>query len=149
LIGQNLGAKKKERAWKTSNQSIALAGGIMTIFGVITAIFTPTIIRFFFQDPVIVQLGVTLLRIQAIAFPMWGIIIMIEDIFTGAGDTIPPTVIGIITAWILEIPLILFMTKVLHLNQNGVWWAVVIATLIGTVIMWGWYRRGKWLERKV
>ncbi len=149
LIGHNLGANKKERAWKTSYQAIVLAGGIMTFFGAITAIFTRTIVTFFFQDPAIVDLGVTLLRIQAIAFPMWGIIIMIEDVFTGSGDTIPPTIVGIITAWLLEIPVILFMTRVLHMNQNGVWWAIVISTFIGTVIMWKWYRRGKWLERKV
>ncbi len=149
LIGHNLGANKKERAWKTSYQAIVLAGGIMTLFGAITAIFTRTIVTFFFQDPVIVDLGVTLLRIQAIAFPMWGIIIMIEDIFTGAGDTIPPTVVGIRPAWVLEIPAILFMTRVLHMNQNGVWWAIVVSTFIGAAIMWKWYRRGKWLERKV
>jgi Na+-driven multidrug efflux pump len=74
---------------------------------------------------------------------------MIEDIFTGSGDTIPPTVVGIIIAWALEIPAILFMTRVLHMDQNGVWWAIVISTFIGTVIMWKWYRRGRWLERKV
>ena len=149
LIGHNLGANKKDRAWKTSYQAIALAAGIMVFFGAITALFTKTIVHFFFQDPEIVSLGITLLRIQAIAFPLWGILIMIEDIFTGSGDTLPPTIIGIITAWVLEIPAILFMTRVLGMDQNGVWWAIVISTFISTVVMWKWYRLGKWMQKKV
>ncbi len=149
LIGHNLGAGKKQRAWRTSNQSIALATGLLVVFGALTAIFAPSIVRFFFQDTELVALGSTLLRIQALALPMFAVIIMIEEVFTGAGDTVPPMVTGIITAWVLEIPLILFITKVLHLNQNGVWWAIVFANALGTIFIGVWYRRGKWLERKV
>jgi putative MATE family efflux protein len=149
LIGHNLGANKLERAWKTSNQSITLVAGVMAILGIASAVFATTIIRIFFQDPTVLSLGVTFLRIQALAFPLFGIIIMIEHIFAGAGDTMPPMVVGIFTAWVLEIPLILFMTKVMHLNQNGVWWAIVMANFIGTVIIWKWFRLGKWIHKKV
>jgi putative MATE family efflux protein len=149
LIGHNLGAGKNERAWKTSNQSIGLAVGIMTVFGAMTAIFARNIVHFFFQEPALVDLGITLLRIQALAFPMWGIIIMIEDIFTGAGDTLPPMIVSVLGAWVLEIPVILIATKILHMNQNGVWWAIVIATTINAAVVWKWYRAGKWIHRNV
>jgi Na+-driven multidrug efflux pump len=149
LIGHNLGAGKINRAWKTSNQSIALAVGIMTVFGAATAIFARGIIHLFFQEPELIHLGITLLRIQALAFPMWGLIIMIEDIFTGAGDTLPPMIVGVLGAWVLEIPSILIATKVLQMNQNGVWWAIVFATFINAAVMWKWYSAGKWMHRKV
>jgi putative MATE family efflux protein len=149
LIGHNLGAGKNERAWKTSNQSISLAVGIMAVFGVGTAIFARDIVQLFFQDPALVNLGITLLRIQALAFPMWGIIIMIEDIFTGSGDTLPPMIVGVLGAWALEIPTILIATKILHMNQNGVWWAIVVATFINAAVMWKWYHAGKWMHQKV
>jgi putative MATE family efflux protein len=149
LIGHNLGAGKKDRAWKTSNQAISLAAVMMIVFGAVTAVFAPNIVRFFFQDAVLVDLGVTLLRIQALTFPLFAIVIMMEEAFTGAGDTLPPMITGIVTAWGLEIPMILMMTKVFHMNQNGVWWAIVIANSLGTIFIWKWYQRGKWLHRVV
>jgi putative MATE family efflux protein len=149
LIGHNLGALKLERAWKTANHSIALVTGVMAVFGLGTAVFAPIIIRLFFQDATLLSLGIIFLRIQALAFPLWGIIIIIEHIFSGAGDTMPPMVVGIATAWLIEIPMILVMTKVMGLNQNGVWWAIVIANFIGTVAIWKWFRLGKWMHKKV
>jgi len=149
LIGHNLGAGKHARALTTSKQAITLALGIMAFLGAGSAIFARTIVQFFFSDPELITLGVTLLRIQALAFPMWGITVMIEDIFTGAGDTLPPMLVGVAGAWVVEIPAIIFATKVLHMSQTGVWWAMVAATAINAAVIWKWYLLGKWLHRKV
>ncbi|KPL02087.1 MAG: hypothetical protein AMJ90_06735 [candidate division Zixibacteria bacterium SM23_73_2] len=58
-------------------------------------------------------------------------------------------IIGMIYSWVLEIPLILVFTKVLGFNQNGVWWAIVLATIIGSALFYFWYRKGRWLKREV
>ena len=149
LIGQNLGARKLDRARQTAGQASLLAIGIMTFFGLINFIFAPFIVKIFFQDPNLVSLGATLLRIQAIGFPLLGLYITLEMIFAGAGDNVPPMIIGIIYSWALEIPLILVFTRVFGFNQNGVWWAIVLATFIGSSLFYYWYRKGKWIKRAV
>lgn len=149
LIGQNLGAKKLDRARKTADQASLFALGIMSFFGLINFIFAPWIVRIFFQTPDLVSLGSTLLRIQAIGFPLLGLYITLEMIFAGAGDNVPPMIIGIFYSWVLEIPLILLFTRVLGFDQNGVWWAIVLATFVGSSLFYYWYRKGKWLQRKV
>lgn len=149
LIGQNLGARKLDRAQKTANQASLLAVGIMAFFGLINFVFAPFIVKIFFQAPNLVSLGTTLLRIQAIGFPLLGLYIILEMVFAGAGDNVPPMIIGMIYSWALEIPLILIFTRVFGFNQNGVWWAIVLATFVGSSLFYYWYRKGKWLKRAV
>jgi putative MATE family efflux protein len=149
LIGQNLGARKLDRAQKTADQASLLAVGIMTFFGLINFVFAPFIVKIFFQAPNMVSLGATLLRIQAIGFPLLGLYITLEMIFAGAGDNVPPMIIGIIYSWVLEIPLILVFTRIFGFNQNGVWWAIVLATFVGSSLFYYWYRKGKWIKRAV
>jgi len=149
LIGQNLGARKPDRAKKTADQASLLAVGIMTFFGLVNFIFAPLIVGLFFQTSNLVSLGTTLLRIQALGFPLLGLYITLEMIFAGAGDNVPPMIIGIVYSWALEIPLILIFTRVFGFDQNGVWWAIVLATFVGSSIFYYWYRKGKWLKRAV
>jgi putative MATE family efflux protein len=149
LIGQNLGARKVDRAKRTADQASLVAVGIMTFFGLLNIILAPLIVKIFFQTPNLVSLGTALLRIQAIGLPLLGLYIILGMAFAGAGDNVPPMIIGMIYSWALEIPLILLFTRVLGFNQNGVWWAMVLATFIGSLIIYSWYRKGKWLTRKV
>lgn len=149
LIGQNLGARKIDRARITANQASLLAVVIMIFFGLINFIFAPFIVKIFFQSHNLVSLGTTLLRIQAIGFPFLGLYIILEEVFAGAGDNVPAMIIGMIYSWLLEIPLILIFTKVFDFNQNGVWWAIVLATFIGSLIFYYWYRKGRWLQREI
>jgi len=149
LIGQNLGARKPDRAQKTANQASLLGVGIMIFFGLINFIFAPFIVKVFFQTSDLISLGTAFLRIQAIGLPFIGLYIILETVFSGAGDNVPPMVIGLIYSWALEIPLILVFTKALGFNQNGVWWAIVLATIVGSFLFYFWYRKGRWLKRKV
>jgi putative MATE family efflux protein len=149
LIGQNLGARKIERAQKTADQASILAVGIMIFFAFVNLAFAPLIVKLFFRTPDLLSLGITLLRIQAVAFPFLGLYIILEEVFAGAGDNVPAMIIGMIYSWMLEIPLILIFTKVFGLNQNGVWWAIVLATFIGSLIFYYWYRKGRWLQREL
>jgi Na+-driven multidrug efflux pump len=149
LIGQNLGARKLERAQKTADQASILAVGIMIFFALVNFIFAPLIVKLFFQTPSLLSLGITLIRIQAIGFPFLGLYIILQEVFAGAGDNVPAMIIGMVYSWLLEIPLILLFTKVFRLDQNGVWWAIVLATFMGSLIFYYWYRKGKWLARNV
>lgn len=149
LIGQNLGARKLERAKKTANLTSLFAMGIMTFFGLVNFVFAPFIVKIFFQAPDLVSLGTTLLRIQAVGFPFLGLYIILEEVFAGAGDNVPSMIIGMIYSWALEIPLVLLFTKIFGFNQNGVWWAIVLATFVGSSLFYFWYRKGRWLKRTV
>ncbi|UCC80615.1 MAG: MATE family efflux transporter [Candidatus Zixiibacteriota bacterium] len=149
LIGHNLGANKKERAKKTAYQSIALGVGIMTVMGMIVFFGAGFIMGKFFDDPSIIQIGVTLLRVLAIGFPFLGFHLMIENVYTGVGENRPAMTFNIVHSWLLEVPAIYVSTQVLGLSEIAVWWSISGATAISAIAYYSYFRNGKWLHVKV
>ncbi|MFH2036953.1 MAG: MATE family efflux transporter [Candidatus Zixiibacteriota bacterium] len=149
LIGHNLGGGKKERAKKTANQAILLAVGIMTVIGLITLFMGRSIMSLYFSNDETIRHGIALLRIFAIAFPFWGIWIMLEEIYSGVGLNMPAMIVSTSNAWLIQIPMIFILTRVLDMNQTAVWWSMMFASVISAVAFYIYYRRGQWLDVKV
>ena len=149
LIGHNLGARKLERARKTANQALMLSISIMMFMGILSFIFARFIMSLFFDDPEIIAYGMTILRIAAVSLPFLAIHIMIENVYTGAGENRPAMIFNIIHAWALEIPAVYVTTQLLGLSEVAVWWSITGATILsGLAYLW-YFNRGSWLKIKV
>jgi putative MATE family efflux protein len=155
LIGQLLGAEKPERARKTAYQAMAIALVTATSMALLTIVFAEQIMRIFFDpstsasEAAVVAIGVKMLRIISISLPFVGIYIIMEMTFTGAGNNVPPMVFGVITGWVLEIPLIYGALKILDAGPVGIWWALTISSIIGISACFWWFRKGNWINVRV
>ena len=149
LIGHNMGAGKRERARKTANEALLLCTGIMTALGAAIALGAGPIMRQFFDDPEIVAYGVELMRILAIGFPFTGLYITLENIYGGVGENRPAMTFNIIHAWVLEVPAVYVLTRLLGYDQTAVWWAINGAAVVSAGAYYFYFRRGKWLYAEV
>jgi putative MATE family efflux protein len=149
LIGNLLGAGLKERVWKTAYQSILLAVAITTAITLVIFIFTPQILGLFFTDAHIIDIGIELLRIWVCGLPFISVWIMVECVFHGAGDNVPPMVISLVASWIFEIPLVLLVIYAFGGDEVAVWWARFSYFIFGAALAFFWMQRGKWVEKKV
>jgi len=149
LIGHNVGAKKLDRARQTGNQAIALALGVMLLFGAIVLIFARQLVGLFFESPETIEYGVTLLRIFALAFPAVGVYIMIEEIHMGVGLNTPIMVFSMILAWPLRVLPIFLVTTFLTTGPGAVWWIMSLSVVVTAIMVFIYYRRGRWLTVKV
>ncbi len=144
LVGQNLGAKKPERAekavWITSWANMILLGFI----GLILVLFPEPFIRLFIDNENVIKPGVTGLRIISIGFIAYGLGMVLVNSFNGAGDTSTPLKINIFAFWLIEIPLAWLLALKLGFEEEGVFIAIVIAESIMTLTAWLVFRRGKW-----
>ena len=70
-------------------------------------------------------------------------------IYTGAGENKPAMAFSLIHSWALEIPMALVLTRVLYVNQNGVWWAISVASILSSLLFYLWFRRGGWVRKSV
>ncbi|MBW6501008.1 MAG: MATE family efflux transporter [Bacteroidales bacterium] len=149
LVGQNLGAKKPERA----ERAVMVTGWINMILlgfiGIILVGFPSTFIEFFIKDPAVVRAGISCLRIISIGFIAYGFGMVIVNSFNGAGDTFTPLRINIFAFWLLEIPLAWVLAIHAGMNEQGVFTAIVIAETIMTLTAWIVFRRGKWKLKEV
>jgi putative MATE family efflux protein len=144
LVGQNLGAKKPERAeravWVTGWINMILLG----VIGLILVLFPDIFIRVFIHDENVIKSGVLGLRIVSIGFIAYGLGMVLVNSFNGAGDTSTPLKINIFAFWMVEIPLAWLLAIKAGLNEEGVFIAIVVAESLMTLIAWIVFRKGKW-----
>jgi putative MATE family efflux protein len=149
LVGQNLGAKKPERAeraaWHTGVINMMLMGGISVFFIAWPGFF----IRLFIQDPAVVASGILCLRWLGYGFVSYGLGMVVVHSFNGAGDTATPTFINFFCFWLLEIPLGYVLALPLGLEEQGVYIAILAAETMMTVAAVVLFRRGRWKTREV
>ncbi len=149
LVGQNLGAKRPDRAersvWQTGLYNMLFLGSVALVF----IFFDKTIVGFFSNDPAVIDIGATGLRIMSYGyvFYAWGMVIV--QSFNGAGDTATPTLINLFCYWMLQIPLAYVLSTRTDLGPRGIFMAIPIAESGLAVISLLAFRRGRWKNQKV
>lgn len=149
LVGQNLGAKKPERAeqavWRTGFYNMLFLGPV----GVFFVFFAEPIARLFTQDPAVVPLAATCLRIVSYGNIGYAYFMVMMQAFNGAGDTVTPTIVNFFGFWLLEIPLAYWLAIPMRLHSNGVYFAIAIAETSMAAASAVLFRRGKWKAQKI
>ena len=148
LVGQNLGANKPERAekavWTTGYVNMILLSIVSIIFIIEPHFF----IRLFIDNVDVIHTGAKGLRIISIGFIFYAMGMVMIQAFNGAGDTRTPTIINIISFWIIEIPLAYFLANMNGVNEYGVYTAIIIAESIMTLIAVWLFKKGNWKTKK-
>jgi putative MATE family efflux protein len=149
LVGQNLGAKKPERAeksvWITGWINMALLGSV----GMILVLFPEFFIRLFIEDENAIVSGIKGLRIISMGSLSYAMGMVLVNSFNGAGDTMTPLRINIIAYWLVEIPLAWLLAISFGMGETGVFASIVIAETLLTIIAYFVFRRGKWKLKMV
>jgi len=149
LVGQNLGAKKPERAeravWTTGYINMLLLG----LFSIIFIVEPHFFIRIFIDNNEVIKSGATGLRIISFGFIFYAIGMVMVQAFNGAGDTKTPTIINIICFWLIEIPLAYFLAKHIGIKENGVYIAIIIAESVMTIIAMWLFKKGNWKLKEI
>jgi len=149
LVGQNLGAKRPDRAersvWQTGLYNMMFLGGVALVF----VLLAKTIVGIFTNDPAVVEYGATGLRIMSYGyiFYAWGMVL--EQSFNGAGDTATPTRINLFCYWVLQIPLAYVLSTHTNMGPSGIFAAIPIAESVLAVVCLLAFRRGGWKNQKV
>ena len=147
LVGQNLGAKRPDRA----ERSAWIVGGVnMVLLSLVSIIFisVPHVFINFFIDraaaPEVWQAGIICLRVVSFGFIIYAIGMVMVQAINGAGDTATPIWLNVIAFWIIEIPLAYILTNVAGMGVQGVGLAIITAEGVLAVLAMIIFKRGKW-----
>ena len=149
LVGQNLGAKKVERAEKSVFTTAKYNVIFMATITVITLVFSSSLISFFTNDLIIQKIAVEALQTMCLGYVFYGIGMVLINTFNGAGDTWTPTMINFFGFWLFQIPLAYLLSKYYKMGPTGVFIAIPIAETAITLASIVLYKRGKWKRIKV
>jgi putative MATE family efflux protein len=149
LVGQNLGARRPDRAeaavWRAGLYNTYCLGAI----GLVFLLFAPQLIGIFSTDPEVVPYGVRCLRIVAVGFLFYGYGMVLTQAFNGAGDTRTPTLIYLVCLWMLELPLAWVLAYPLGFGPTGVFIAVSVAFSVLAIVSGFLFRLGWWKMKRV
>ena len=147
LIGQSLGAGRKDIARRFAKITMFLASGMMTVLAVIMFFSAHSLMAFMSTDPEVIALGTKVLRIEAFAETFYALSIVGFGVCAGAGDTLIPTILNFGSMWLIRIGIALFLTPTLGLV--GYWIAMCIELNVRGLLFLFYVRGGRWLRKSI
>ncbi|WP_298510860.1 MATE family efflux transporter [uncultured Kordia sp.] len=149
LVGQNLGAKKPDRAevsvWKTGKYNAWFMG----IVSIVYLVFAKEIIGFFTDESIVIANGALCLQIIAAGYVFYGYGMVVIQSFNGAGDTKTPTYINFFCFWLFQLPIAYLMAIYFDLGPKGVFWAITCAQVLIAIVGMYVFKKGNWKGVKV
>ncbi len=146
LVGQNLGAKKRERAEKAGYIATKMAALFMLNFGTLIFALAKPISMFFTNEPEVIHLSVIALRIVSVSLPFMGVLLTFAGALRGAGDTKWVMYITAMGVWGIRVALAYLLGIIFKLGFSGIWLAFAL-DFVGRAVMYYYrYSQGKWKE---
>lgn len=122
LVGQSHGAGRHDLMKRFAYISVGLGMGVMALMGVVMYVGAPFAMSMMTPAEEVRQLGVTILRIEAFAEPMFAAAIVAYGVFVGTSRTMVPSVMNLVSMWGVRITLAAALAPTMGLK--GVWLAM-------------------------
>ncbi len=149
IVGQNLGAKKPDRAERAGWQ-VAMAGGIFTTVMAGVLFFGAEIIaRGLSTDQIVIEYTTGYLKIVGLSQPFVAVWLILFGAMQGAGYTAWPMWASILGLTVVRLPLAWILTSNFFEGPTGCWIGLACSsTVLGLVAVWR-YSTGVWKTQEV
>ena len=147
LVGQSLGAKRPDMARRFAWLTIGTGATMMAFLAVLMWVFAPQVMGLLSQDPAVIALGVKCLRIEAWAELLYGVSIVAYGCCVGAGDTLVPSAINLLSMWVIRLGLALILIP--RYGLAGYWVAMATELSVKGVIFAVRIARGRWMHTRL
>ena len=124
LVGQSLGANRRELCRRFALITIGLGVAVMTFMAMIMYVTAPYLMSLMTPDLVVQDLATRVLRIEAFVEPFYAASIVAYSVFVGFGQTIKPCVLNLLSIWCVRITLAVYLAS--SMGLVGVWIAMAV-----------------------
>jgi len=149
LVGQNLGARRPDRAeqavWRAGFFNMIFLGSVSLLY----LLLAPRLVGIFSNDPSVISIGATCLRIISLCYILYAYGMVVVQAFNGAGDTFTPTMINLVCFWIVQLPLAYVLSRRFELGPKGVFLAILIMEILLSLTAIYVFRLGRWKKKVV
>ncbi len=151
--GQNVGAGRIDRIRQGTRQGAAIAVGTAVVLVALILIFGKYLMMAFTDTPELIDMSVYMIRILAVGYIAMAVSQVYSGVMRGAGDTVTPMWISLITTVVLRIPIaygLAYLTRS-EVNVNGrpesIFISLLVCWVLGAIITVFFYHRGKWRRK--
>lgn len=147
LVGQCIGAQRKDLAKSFGNMTIAFGAIIMGVIAIVMFFIAPFVFQMLTPDIQTQTLATEVLRIELLAEPLYGVSIVASGALRGAGDTLIPSLLNLFSIWGVRLSLSVLLVK--SMGLHGVWLAMCIELCVrGLLLLWR-QQHGQWLKKAI
>ncbi len=153
--GQNVGAGLYDRVTKGAKQGTLMAVGCSAAITGIILLFGKGLMGIFTKTEELVNMSYYLMMILAVGYIAVAVTQSLSGIMRGAGDTMTPMWISLITTVALRVPVaygISFLTRTPELpfgNRECIQISLLVSWVMGAVLTAIFYSRGKWKTKAI
>ena len=153
FTGQNVGAGKYDRVKLGTKQGTLMAVGFSTLITLCILLFGHLLIGMFTTTEALIDLAVRMLRVMAIGYICIAVTQCFGGVMRGAGDTVTPMWVSIISTIVLRIPtayIIAYFTRSAefpHGNPIALYASLMVSWTLGALISSIVFRIGKWKKK--
>lgn len=124
LVGQSVGAKRKDLTKSFSIMTVCAGMIVMTLSGILMFFICPFVFKLLTPIEEIRILATRVLRMELFAEPMYAAAIVASGALRGKGDTLVPSILTLISLW--GVRLILSVLLIPSFGLMGVWFAMTV-----------------------
>ena len=151
--GQNVGACKFDRVDKGVKQGTIIALAFATVITTVLLFCGHILFDFFTDTPELIDLAVRMIRIMAVGYICVAVTQVLGGVMRGAGDTVTPMWISIISTIVLRVPtayLLAYLTRspeFPHGKPLALFSSLMISWTLGMIISVIVFRMGRWKKK--
>ena len=134
FVGQNYGANKWDRILKGYKATMIMACTIGIFSTILFVFFGESIFSIFIPEEEAILSGAIYLKILGYSQLFMCIEITTSGAFSGFGDTVTPSWVSIILTG-FRIPIAIFLSSILALGINGVWWSISGTSIVKGILL--------------
>ena len=147
FCGQNIGAGAMPRVQQGVRFVMLLNVSFCLIIYLLICFFGHGMMMIFTPDEAVITIGNEYLLIVGATFILNGMMNIMNGAMRGAGDTLFAMITGIVTFWLIRLPLAYFLSG--RLGYTGIWWAISASITLGFLATYFYYLSGRWKEHRV
>lgn len=145
LVGKAIGQGDHEMAVRMTRIALWILGGYLATLAMVFLTFRHSLIAVFNSDPEIVRIGASVLVCAAVFQLFDGIGIGFHSALKGAGDTLWPAILFVVSHWLIVVGGGYAMARLFpEWGVLGPWWAAATLIIFLAFILWRRWSGGAW-----
>lgn len=156
FAGQNVGAKRIDRLQQGTRHGLIMALGTSLVLTPLVLLGGPWLMRLFTPEQTLVDMSMTMMYILAVGYVAFSVTQVYSGVMRGAGDTMTPMWISLVTTVGLRVPLAYLMVYIAEkagkdpfIQKEMVFVSLLAAWIIGMVINVILFKKGGWKKKQV
>lgn len=155
FAGQNIGANRMDRVQQGAKSGTGVAVATSAVITVLILLFGRPLMAIFTDTSELVDLSFTMMKILAVGYIAMEITQCLSGIMRGAGDTMTPMWISMVSTVLIRVPLaygLAYLTRSEAMpkgNSASLFVSLLISWILGACITFVFYRLGRWKKKAV